>query len=237
MNLVISVSAKKTVQLLAVVVACFIVLGWVTQYEAWVSSPQDFGSDDAHGIVRFFYLGGEANIPTWYKSSTLLICSALLFMIAAARKRAQATFVRYWRDLGIIFLFLSIDEVATLHEGLGYQLSHLLESKGILYYAWVIAGSAFVISVLIAYSRFLRSLPAAASLLFLISGGVYVGGVIGMKMVEGWYVTVHGQQTLMFMSLVTLQQLMEMVGIVIFIYSLLSYMRFNVNVGVIRVKE
>ena len=237
MNLVISVSAKRTAQFLSVMVVCFTILGWVTQYEALVSSPEDFSSDDAHGIVRLFYLGGEANIPTWYKSATLLICSGLLFMIAAARKRAQAAFVLYWRDLGIIFLFLSIDEIASIHEGLGVQLSHLFEAKGVLYFAWVIAGSAIVISILVAYSKFLRSLPVMATYLFLLSGGIYVGGVIGVKMLEGWYYTLYGQKTLMFMTIVVVQQLFEMVGIVIFIYSLLSYMRFNVNVGVIRVRE
>ena len=59
----------------------------------------------------------EANIPAWYSSAALLLAAMLLWIVSAATKQRGGRPI-YWRLLSLVFLALSIDEVAELHEQL-----------------------------------------------------------------------------------------------------------------------
>jgi len=237
MEPIIRLSIGKTVALLSVCVVMLTVAGFVSEYDALQSSPSDFNLENVRGLGRLFNLAGEANIPAWYKSSTLLLCSFFLFTIAAARRRDSSSYWSYWRDLGIVFLLLSVDEIAVIHRGLGLQLSAALQTTGFLYYAWVLVGIAFVALLSVFYAGFLKSLPVMPMYLFLFSGTTYVASALGLKMIEGWYLNRYGQGSLLFISLIVIRQFGEMASIVVFIYSLLSYMRYNVEDTLIRVVE
>ncbi len=61
-------------------------------------------------------------------------------------------------------------------------------------------------------------------ILFVVSGLTYVLGAIGLEMIGGLRVDVHGSDDLVYLLIVTCEEFLEMLGIVIFIYALLSYM-------------
>jgi hypothetical protein len=235
MDPIIPVSAKRTAQILALIAIVLTLLGWTTQYLAFRGLLGDFHPGQATGVARLFDLGGEANIATWYKALILLTCSVLLRVIYSDRKRQRNHFAGYWRDLGVVFLLLSIDEVATIHEGLGNRLSDVLETTGFFFFAWVIVGLAFVIPFSIIYLRFLWSLPLRPKYMFMLSGGVYVFSVLGLKMVEGWYLSTYGTMDMVYVSITAIKQFLEMASITTFIYALLTYIRHNVEAEIIRV--
>ncbi len=57
----------------------------------------------------------------------------------------------------------------------------------------------------------------------MIAGTVYVSGCIGMEMLGGYYTELHGEQNVIIAILTTIEEFLEMFGVAIFIYALLSY--------------
>jgi hypothetical protein len=64
-----------------------------------------------------------------------------------------------WIILSIIFLFLSVDNISSIHERLATPTRYLLGTSGFLYYAWVIPYSMALCVFVPLYSKFLLSLP------------------------------------------------------------------------------
>jgi hypothetical protein len=93
-----------------------------------------FNHGQVYGLVPLFDFNTEANIPTFYSSLALISCSILLAFIFLAHKR-QGSSYKPWRGLSIIFLFLSIDEIATIHEWVNDPIQQLLNTSGLLYFA------------------------------------------------------------------------------------------------------
>ena len=60
--------------------------------------------------------------------------------------------------------------------------------------------------------------------LFLTAGLIYVVGVLGLELVGGRQLDLTGEQrTVMYVALGAVEELLEMVGIVVFMYALMSY--------------
>src|SRR5690348_9847197 len=68
------------------------------------------------GALPLLSLSYEQNIPTWYTSALLLACSLLLAVISAGARAKNDPFTNHWRGLAVAFLYISLDEVAELHE-------------------------------------------------------------------------------------------------------------------------
>ena len=88
---------------------------------SWASDLLFFigGRDHQLGLRPIVSVGNDISIPTCYSSFALLVCAALLFLIGSAKARERAPYARHWTILGGIFVFLSVDEVAGIHERLG----------------------------------------------------------------------------------------------------------------------
>ena len=65
-------------------------------------------------LLPFFDLDGEANLPTWV-SSTLFSLAGALALGNYRLKNKEKTF---WLVLGLCCLFISMDEIAQIHESL-----------------------------------------------------------------------------------------------------------------------
>lgn len=123
----------------------------------------------------------------------------------------------------MIFLCLSLDEAAGLHELTVKPLRSMLGADGMLLYTWVVLGAAFLVLFMAAYLRFFRKLPPDTRWLFAIAGTLCVGGALGMELVGGYYASLYGHRNLMFATLTTIEEVGEMAGVLIFIHALLSY--------------
>ena len=60
-------------------------------------------------------------------------------------------------------------------------------------------------------------------ILFVVSGLIYVAGAIGFELLGAWEADFHGTDTIRYCILFTCEEFLEMIGIVLLIYSLLSY--------------
>jgi hypothetical protein len=139
----------------------------------------------ARSVVGMVNVDYERNIPTWFSASVLLLNSVLLAAIASTKKALGDKYVAHWWALSVIFLLLSMDEVARIHDTVGWYLSPVFRTGGIFTYFWVIPWSVFVLLVLVTYLRFFFALPRRVKWLFLAAGGLYVGGALGGRWSSG----------------------------------------------------
>ncbi|GAA4051024.1 hypothetical protein GCM10022409_42230 [Hymenobacter glaciei] len=176
-------------------------------------------------LVRYFDLNEENTIPAFFSSLLLLLASALLLVIArqaASRKKALL-----WLLLSAVFLFLALDESIAIHEELTYSVNKMYapstDTNGFLRYSWVVP-YLLALTVLTAfYAPFLWQLPTFVRALFVASGCIFVTGAVGMESIEGHYDLLYGMHNLYSSLLCALEEVMEMSGVALFIFALLTY--------------
>jgi len=216
----ITISPKRVAAWLSLIVSGLVLASLAGSFSTYVlSHPSVFG------LVRLFSLDVEANIPTWYAAISLLACSVVLAAIAQTQPKPAIPQTGDWRILSIIFLFLSIDELASLHELLIDPLRAGLGTTGIFHFAWVIPYGVLVILLGLKYWKFLTQLPAQTRRSFVLAGAIYIGGALGMEMIDGLYASLYGEQNLTYAFLTTIEEALEMLGIVVFLHALLTYLK------------
>jgi hypothetical protein len=184
------------------------------------------------GLAHQFNLSDENNIPTWFSSFALALCAILLTLIWNASRLAQERYASYWLILAMIFILLSLDEAASLHEMLGQATRALLhkymptsnffQPGSYLPIAWLLPGTFIVLATAILFGRFLANLPKPTCRLFCLAGGLYVGGAMGMEYLGAIYWGHYGHNMIFTISEVC-EEGLEMLGTLIFLYALLGH--------------
>jgi hypothetical protein len=186
-------------------------------------------------LYRLFGLDEEANIPAWFSAALLLCCSLRLRYITWVKDGQRDADASYWRILSLLFLFLSLDEIASFHEMATERLRQVLHAEGLFYFAWVIPGLGLVLLFAVIYSRFLRRLPRRTGALIFSAGLLYVGGAIGLEMVGGWWASSSGlgRQTTGYVLISSAEELLEMLGAAWFMYAILDPKLIDEQAGAI----
>lgn len=192
---------------------------------AGVVSAHVLGHINLFGFVPMFDFDEEQNIPTWFSSMLLLSIALVLAAIAASRRRTGDRYTRHWMGLSAIFFFLSLDEATSIHELLMYALGKGVDARGVLHFAWVLVYLPLAAVVGVVYLRFLASLPRGLAARMVVAGTLYVAGAGGVEMVGGAYADVHGEENLGYALITTVEELLEMVALVFFLYVLLGHAR------------
>jgi hypothetical protein len=182
------------------------------------------------GLFRWLNVDGEKNFPAAFSSALLLLCAALLLLITIAKQTEQASSARYWAGLVGIFSLLAADEWLSYHEKIGGFIHTWLPASGVFHFAWITVGIAFVALIGLIYMRFLWRLPQPYRRLFLMAASLYILGAIGMEMVAGYYADQQQQWSrTIWLAMTTLEEGLEMVGVIIFIYALLTYIQDSIG--------
>ena len=181
------------------------------------------GKEIGRDLIKKFDLGGESNIPAWFSSKLLLLSALLLGLIAAIKKTRKETFSSHWIFLTVIFLFLSCDETAQIHEWTVSHVHSIAQLPFTKFIGWVIPYSLLLLLFGAAYLRFFFHLPHRFKVLFAGAGIIYVAGALGMELLTGAIGRVVLEGRLHFLFNIV-EESLEMGGIVVFIYALLSYL-------------
>lgn len=176
-------------------------------------------------IAMRFDLDRENNIPAWYSSTALLGAAFLLGLIGLMERNRCSRFSIHWIVLAFVFLYLSIDEATYLHEILIVPLRNRLGTSGIFYFAWVIPAFFVVTAFALAYISFLIHLERRTRVLIIVAGAIFVGGALGVELAGGAMADQFGLRSVSYTIVMMIEELLEMLGIVLFIYALLSYLR------------
>lgn len=176
-----------------------------------------------------FYLDTEANIPTYFSSMQLLFAALLLTVIAACKRRERDLFAHHWSILAAGFFMMSIDEFCQFHERLVKPVKMVLHENrlGIWSAAWVIPAIIGCVAIGLFFWKFLARLPKTTRREFIMAAGLFLGGAIGVEMIEGRHSELYGNKNMGFMLYVTIEEGMEMTGTLYFIRSLLRYLGSN----------
>lgn len=163
---------------------------------------------------------GERNFPAYYSSFTLLFSSLLLFIIALSKKNQHNEYF-YWLGLSAIFLYLSLDELLRIHENLSPLAEKFLSESP--YIGWWVPVGIILLPLSLIYLRFVFNLQKRTRYLFIISGLIFILGAVGFEILGSIALETNGRD-ITYAILYTIEELLEMLGIVIFIYALVSYM-------------
>ncbi len=181
---------------------------------------------DNHDIsifVQWFDFDIENNIPSLYSSFAIFICSFLFFIIAMHKSKRLDYEKLCWFGLGVVFLFLSIDEGFQIHENIGDIVENHINATGFLYFPWIIPYGFAVIVFILVYLKFILDMPKKTAVLFILIGTVYLTGAIVFDMLGGREAELHGYDSVTYCILYTIEEFLEMISVVVLIYALLSY--------------
>ncbi|HLF76588.1 MAG TPA: hypothetical protein VJB57_03785 [Dehalococcoidia bacterium] len=248
MNIRIFVWPTRTVALLAIVLAALVATDIVLQkieydrrgkldyfvHWGWVEPEPDVSYPGwLFEEARFrFDLDQELSIKSWYDSLLLLLVSASMLSVATTLKRNGARNVWYWRSFAVLFVFLSLDEVAALHEILGgrpdspgSRLTDLLGLRGFVFFDWVPAVAALVVVIAVLFLPVLIRLPWGTRLILGSAAALYLAGALAVETLGGNYVSEHGWDSMTYRGFVALEETLEGAGLLVAIFGLLTYDR------------
>ena len=75
--------------------------------------------------------------------------------------------------MAFIFLFLFVDELASIHERVSLP-EGLIKAEGLLYFSWIIPYGIGVLVFVTVYLKFLMKLSSDIRVLFVIAGTIFV---------------------------------------------------------------
>src|SRR3546814_4947330 len=76
----------------------------------------------------------------------MLVCALSLLAIALQEKREGLRRALPWLLMAAAFCALSLDEIATLHEGLSAALAARIDNSGLFYFAWTLPALALCLA-------------------------------------------------------------------------------------------
>ena len=223
----ITLNSRNIVILLSTITILLVVAHLVT-----IAMPYIFEGFE-HGLVRLlfslFFLDGEGNVPAIF-STWLFLLNAVIFLIVWKAACLSGDSHKIWLFLSSVFVFLAFDESISIHERLINPLRQALGATGIFYYAWIIPyGVGVVLLAIIAIPVFWR-MQKRIRFWFGLSAATYLVATIGLEMISGKYlVMMNEQKDIVWILMVTLEESLEMVGLIILVYAQLLLLRDKYN--------
>jgi hypothetical protein len=215
------VSPRAIARLLAAV-AIFLVLASIAgQFLKFA-----LGYDHLRYLIVLFHVDAERNIPTYFSVLLMFFAAVLLAVIAVLNRSQRAAHALKWAWLSFVFLCMAFDEAFEFHERAIGPIRALWGDGhlGVFYFAWVIPGIVLVLVLGLFFLRFLLDLPAAVRLRFLVAASLYIGGAIGVELIGGRHAELHGQENWIYSMMATVEESLEMAGLIVFIWALLKYL-------------
>lgn len=224
MHLSVNLNPRKVVIVLGSIAVLLALQSIYAEYV--LSNILGMESDTAPArLLDLFSVNLEESLPTWYSSTNLFVAACLLAWIALGKREQAGSDRRSWAGLALIFLYLSMDEGAAIHESFSGPLQDAFSTSGFLEFGWIILGIPLVILFGIVYLRFWLRLSSPTQLLFAIAGLLYVGGAIGIESISANQYSIDGGSSFLYLAIATLEELCEMLGVVVLIYALLDYLK------------
>ncbi|MCK0191453.1 hypothetical protein [Arenibacter sp. F20364] len=147
-------SPKYVLRFLSIIIATLIVLSTLGK-----GLQLNVDNKFVDFFVKLFYLDNEMAVPTFYSACALSLSGLILILIALKKKDLQEKYLS-WFGLGLVFMFLSIDEICVIHEHLSGMVQKSFKTTGFLYFGWVIPYGILILLLGTTYFRFVMALQS-----------------------------------------------------------------------------
>ena len=235
-SLQVSVPTGRLARSLAVLILVFSVVSMIAQlFTEFVIVENDYADRIAHWLD----VNAEASIPTWYAAITLFAVGAMLAIIALDARRRGRPFALQWTLLAIGFVLLSIEEIIGVHSQVTKVLRRLADD---IDGPWLLIGLGLlgVIGLVVAvvlFGRWFMAVPRRWRTWFAIGGVIYLAGVVASDAVGDYLRSSFGDGSLLYILVLTVEEALEMIGVLIFIVALLEYIARFVGPVMVEVQE
>ena len=222
MQLEYRINPRKIALFLGICAVCFTLQSLFNEYLLEVV----LGPDVHELILSFidlFSVNAEKTIPTWYATILLFLAACTLAFITSAKLRAGVAYRFYWLGLTLIFFYLSMDEGAVIHELFSDPVQERFNTSGYLTFGWLVVFVPLLLLFGLAYLRFLLKLPPRTRNLFILAGGLFVGGAVVVEAISANRWDVGNGVTFSYLAIATVEEFLEMIGVITFIYALTDY--------------
>lgn len=173
-------------------------------------------------LARRFFHDVEISLPTLYNFFLIVVNFAVLAAIALDVRWTGGRDAGHWFGLALVFLLMSYDEAAQVHERTIGPMRELLPPSPFLRFAWTPLGVLFVAAFLAIYLPFLRRLPLRVARPMVLAGVLYVTGALAVETAGGW-VAAHFSKNAAYFLVATIEETFEMTGMALFGYALLLH--------------
>lgn len=229
MQKVIRITSRKISYVLLGTIGFLLISNLVTIYLRF-----EKGFEHLKGFSHGFYFDAEANFPSLYSALAILLSSAILWRIGSREDEKAKRRSVSWKILSIFFVLLAVDEFGSVHEFMIQPMRGLVEQSSLdsdyLYFAWFIPYAVLVLVLGVVLGKFFFTLPLGTRWIFTLAGVVFLSGAVGMEMIggkywadQGWAIDGSDPVDINYALLTTVEELLEMLGVVIFIYGLTRF--------------
>jgi hypothetical protein len=175
------------------------------------------------GLVPMFDLDAEANLPSFFQAQGLLACAIALLFVARHERAAARPMAHAWLVLSIAFFYLGADEAAMLHDRMGPVAMQAIGSQP-NHVDWILPMGILAGAFGLYMIPFLFGIERATAAAFVIAGAVYIGGAVGVELLGKVVSERYGYESYPYALSVALEEGMEMLGVALFLRSILRYL-------------
>ncbi len=179
------------------------------------------GRNYMRGLIPLTNLDVEQSFGTWYTGMLWMLAAALMALIGRAKRAHGDRFAWAWRSLAGLCIYLSLDEMLSIHELFNEFTVLFVPRVGPFYWTWVVAGGLLAAIVGIVYLRFLFSLAPHYRWRFVAAAGLFLGGALGFEMIEGVLWQAELGESAIYAFCVLLEETLEQLGILLAIHTAL----------------
>lgn len=205
-NLQVDFSANTATKVLALIAAAFAA---ISLFGAMIGEPFQSG---------FLDLDTEQSVPTIFAVLLVFSASGLAALVAYFDRAERRT----WLFIAAALAFVAVDEGISIHEVLIEPVRDRVDANGLLYFAWVIPYSVGLVGFVVITVPFLRRIAPSRRNAILLAGAVFVAGALGMEMIGASYAEDHGRETRIYNLLATVEESLEMGGMILMVRFLLN---------------
>ena len=171
----------------------------------------------------------QSGLPTFFNTLLILIAFLLLLTVSWHKRNLKSDRVYDWLLLTLAFLVLSLDENPDIHN---YFISVISRygargQRFVMTYAWGMPYGGMAVLFVFFLVRFISSLPKSIANGFLISGVIYVYGAIVVAALSSDLLHIRTDHSLGHELAASYEESLEMIGLSLFIYFLLKYIRIE----------
>lgn len=195
-----------------------------------IATSRIFYHGHIFGLAYIFNFNINTSIPALFEF-VIIFFSSLILIAITVKSRTIGERHWIWFSLSILFVVLSLLKIVPLMRiiyFLIHYLKHAITNTSLIIIIIVLA-SLLTLYIIKSIISFHLKLSSHFRKMFLLSAGIFIFGAIILDQIGNIIGVQYGKQSLIYALMYTIEELMEMLGIAVFIYSLTQY--FNDKFG------